>query len=187
MQENKYGNFPGSPVVEISPSNPEGLDLILVRELRSHMPRGRETKTYNGSNRVTNSMKTLKMAHVQKKSKKKRNTRQKRMSHGNTVWRGSGGLLLNQEIIPCSGLAHPFTPPRRAHMLSAWGFDVFWAGRLRVPHGRGTAHWENGKRQRNGSKGQWDHPERVSGGAISGIWVSVSRNLIQQVRWVFKE
>jgi hypothetical protein len=85
FKENKYGNFPGGPVVEISPSNPEGLVLILIRELRSHMPRGRETKTCNGSNRVTNSMKTLKMAHIQKKSKKKRNTRQKHMSHGNTV------------------------------------------------------------------------------------------------------
>ena len=38
----------------------------LVRELRSHMPRGQKTKTENRSNVVTNSIKTLKMAHIKK-------------------------------------------------------------------------------------------------------------------------
>ena len=37
--------FPDSPVVKTSPSNAGGSGSILVRELRSHMPRGQKTKT----------------------------------------------------------------------------------------------------------------------------------------------
>ena len=44
----------------------------LVRELRSHMPRGQKTKTENRSNVVTDSIKTLKMAHINKIFKNKR-------------------------------------------------------------------------------------------------------------------
>ena len=39
----------------------------LIRELRSHMPRGQKNKTENRSNIVTNSIKTLKMIHIFKK------------------------------------------------------------------------------------------------------------------------
>ena len=42
----------------------------LVRKLKSHMPRSQKTKTSNRSNTVTNSIKTLKMVHIQKKKKK---------------------------------------------------------------------------------------------------------------------
>ena len=38
----------------------------LVQELRSHMPRGQKNKTWNGSNVVTNSIKTLKVVHIKK-------------------------------------------------------------------------------------------------------------------------
>ena len=38
----------------------------LVWELSSHMPHDQKTKTQNRSNTVTNSMKTLKMAHIKK-------------------------------------------------------------------------------------------------------------------------
>ena len=39
----------------------------MVRKLRSHMPHGQKTKTYNRSNIITNPIKTLKMVHVKKK------------------------------------------------------------------------------------------------------------------------
>ena len=41
----------------------------LVWELRSYMPHGQKTKAENRSNIVTNSIKTSKMAHIQKKIK----------------------------------------------------------------------------------------------------------------------
>ena len=41
----------------------------LVGVLRSHIPGGKKTKTYNRSNIVTNSIKTLKMVHIKKKKK----------------------------------------------------------------------------------------------------------------------
>ena len=44
----------------------------LVRELKSHMPQGQNTKTQNRSNVVTNSIKTLKMVHIKKLLKKKK-------------------------------------------------------------------------------------------------------------------
>ena len=179
FKEHKYGNFPGSPVVVISPSNPEGLGLIPGQGTKippALGPRNQNVKQKQKGNKFNEDFKNG--THFKKNLRRKEiwDMRQKLMSHENTVWRGSGGLLLNQEIVPCSGLAHPFTPPRRADMLSTCGFDVFWAGWLRVPHGRGTTHWENGKRQRNGSKGQWDHPERVSGGVVSRIWVSLQKS-----------
>ena len=39
----------------------------LVGELRSHMPLGQNTKTWNRSNIVIKSMKSLKMVHIKKK------------------------------------------------------------------------------------------------------------------------
>ena len=52
----------------------------LIGELRSHRPQGKKTKTLKKRrNTVTNSIKTFKMVHIQKKKilkKKKRNTRQ---------------------------------------------------------------------------------------------------------------
>ena len=43
----------------------------LIRELSSHLPRGQKTKTWNRGYIVTNSIKTLKMVHIKKKSLKK--------------------------------------------------------------------------------------------------------------------
>ena len=52
----------------------------LIGELRSHRPQGKKAKTLKKRrNTVTNSIKTFKMVHIQKKKilkKKKRNTRQ---------------------------------------------------------------------------------------------------------------
>ena len=45
----------------------------LVEELRSYMPQDQKAKRRNRSNIVTNSIKTLKMAYIKKKKKKKRN------------------------------------------------------------------------------------------------------------------
>ena len=45
----------------------------LLRELRPHMPCGQKAKTYDRSNTVTNSTKTLKMVHIKKKFLKKKN------------------------------------------------------------------------------------------------------------------
>ena len=42
----------------------------LVRELRSHMPCGQKIKTYNRSNVVTHSIKTLKMVHIKEEKQK---------------------------------------------------------------------------------------------------------------------
>ena len=56
----KEGDFPGSPVVEISLYNGEGSGVrvpSLFGDLGSHMPHGQETKTQNRSNTVTNSTK----------------------------------------------------------------------------------------------------------------------------------
>ena len=39
---NALQDFPGGPVVKNLPSNAGNADLILVRELRSHMPQGNE-------------------------------------------------------------------------------------------------------------------------------------------------
>ena len=44
----------------------------LVGELRSHMPLGQNTKTWNRSNIVIKSMKSLKMVHIKKKIFKKK-------------------------------------------------------------------------------------------------------------------
>ena len=98
------------------------------------------------------------------------------MSHGNTVRRGSGGLLLNQEIMPCSGLACCLLV-----VLTYFGQDgsgsLMGEGQLieKMAKGREMAQKSN------------ETIQKVSGGVISQIWVSVSRNLIQQVHLVFKE
>ena len=44
----------------------EGAGSILVRGLRSHVPCGQKSKTWNRSIMVTNSIKTLKMVHIPK-------------------------------------------------------------------------------------------------------------------------
>ena len=59
--------FPDGPVVYISLLMKRAWVLSLVGELRSHMPCGGKTKTKNRSNIVTNSTKTLKMVHIEKK------------------------------------------------------------------------------------------------------------------------
>ena len=40
----------------------------LVRKLRSHMPLGQKTKACNRNNKVTNSIMTFKMVHIETKS-----------------------------------------------------------------------------------------------------------------------
>ena len=50
----------------------------LVEELRSHVPPGQKSKTYNRSNIITNSIKTLTMVHIKKKNLKK-NKKSKRV------------------------------------------------------------------------------------------------------------
>ena len=67
------GNFPGSPVVKTLLSNVGDIILSLIRHIRSHMPWSQRTKMQNRSNIVTNSIKTLKMVHIKKKSLKKNN------------------------------------------------------------------------------------------------------------------
>ena len=57
----------------ISPSNAGG--SIPVRELRSHMPQGQKTKTWNRSNIITNSIRSFKMAHIKKKESWKKSWR----------------------------------------------------------------------------------------------------------------
>ena len=66
-----HWDLPSSPVVNILPSNTGVRVQSLVRELRSYMPCGQ--KNQNRSNIVTNSIKTLKMVHIKKKSLKKVN------------------------------------------------------------------------------------------------------------------
>ena len=54
-----YWDLPGSPVVKTSPSV-QGVHVqSLVRELRSHVPHGQETKTLDRNNIVTKSIKTF--------------------------------------------------------------------------------------------------------------------------------
>ena len=62
------GDFPGDPAVGTLPSNAEGVGLIPGQ--RANMPLSQKTKTYNRSNVVTNSIKTLKMVHTKKILKK---------------------------------------------------------------------------------------------------------------------
>ena len=61
-----YKDFPGGPVVKIRLPMQEVQVQSLVRELRPHMPRGQKHKTQNRSDIVTNSIKTVKMAHIKK-------------------------------------------------------------------------------------------------------------------------
>ena len=72
LLRDKGWDFPGGPVVKTSPSNEGGAVPSLVGKLRSHMPLGQKPKTQNRSNIVTNSIKTLKMAHTKKKQKPKK-------------------------------------------------------------------------------------------------------------------
>ena len=67
FKENKYGNFPGSPVAKISPSNPEGLGLIPGQGAKIPHASGLRNQNIQQKKWVTNSMKTLKMVHIQKK------------------------------------------------------------------------------------------------------------------------
>ena len=62
-------DFPGSPVVEISPSQAMRAGSILGHGgLRSHMPlsQKKRRKTWNRSNSVTISINTLKVVHIKK-------------------------------------------------------------------------------------------------------------------------
>ena len=65
-----YCDFPGGPEVKTSPSNAWGTGS-LVGKLRSHMPHGQKTRTWDRSNIVTDSIKTLKMVPIKKKTLKK--------------------------------------------------------------------------------------------------------------------
>ena len=57
-------DIPLIPMVKISPSKAGGAFLILVRELRSHLPKGKKKKNIKKrSNIVANSIKTLKTVH----------------------------------------------------------------------------------------------------------------------------
>ena len=64
-------DFPGHPVVEISPSSSGSVGSIPGQEAKiSHASQLKNPKTSNRSKIVTNSMKTLKMVHIKKKRKK---------------------------------------------------------------------------------------------------------------------
>ena len=64
-------DFPGHPVVEISPSSSGSVGSIPGQEAKiSHASQPKNPKTSNRSKIVTNSMKTLKMVHIKKKKKK---------------------------------------------------------------------------------------------------------------------
>ena len=62
-------NFPGGPLHNTLPSNEEVAIRSVVREQRSLMPCGQETRTESRSNIVTHARKTLKMFHIKKKKK----------------------------------------------------------------------------------------------------------------------
>lgn len=68
MFKRKVLRLHGGPVVKTSASNARG--SIPDQEARSHMPLGQNSKTWNRSNVVKNSVKTLKMAHIFKNLKK---------------------------------------------------------------------------------------------------------------------
>ena len=57
-------DFSSGPVVWTSPSNAGVWVRSLVRYLRSHVPPGQKTKTEDRNNIVTNTIKTLKTAHI---------------------------------------------------------------------------------------------------------------------------
>ena len=59
--------------IRLWPPKQGDLVWLLAGELRSHMPRGQKTKTYNGNNIVPNSVKTLKMVHIKKSLKNFKN------------------------------------------------------------------------------------------------------------------
>ena len=62
--------LPWHPMVKTSPSNAGVWVCSLVWELRFPLPCGQNTKTQSRSNTVTDSIKTLKMVHIQKVFKK---------------------------------------------------------------------------------------------------------------------
>ena len=82
------GSVPGGPLVKILPSNAGGVGLTPVGKLRSHMPWGHNTKTWNRSNIVTNSVKTLKKCSPSKKKKslKKKHIWGSNMQHWKRPW-----------------------------------------------------------------------------------------------------
>ena len=59
-------DFPGGPVVKPSPSNTVGAGLILAAVAKIPHALCQQTENINRSNIVTNSIKTLKMAHIKK-------------------------------------------------------------------------------------------------------------------------
>ena len=68
LQTQKVKNFPDGPLVETLPSSAEGASLISTGGAKIHMPWGQKTKTQNRSKSITNSIKSLKMVHMKKKS-----------------------------------------------------------------------------------------------------------------------
>ena len=67
-----HRDFPGGPVVGTSPSNAERASSLPGGGNKMlHALRPEKTKNKNGSNIVTNSVKTLKMVHIKKTFKEK--------------------------------------------------------------------------------------------------------------------
>ena len=66
-------DFPGGPVLSTLPPNAGVQVRSLVGELRSHMPHAPKPK-HKTVNIVTNSVKTLKVAHIKKKKKNLKKT-----------------------------------------------------------------------------------------------------------------
>ena len=112
--------------------------LSLVREVRSHMPRGQKTKTYNRNSIVTNSIKIFYIVHIKKKRKKKRMviqpsesrngnihscgqragfqsfTRSRTVMRDSNAWQKNGMNILQGEIKPFSQVhtQNPHSPMR---------------------------------------------------------------------------
>ena len=60
-------DFPGGPVVKTSPSAAKGVGSIPGQGAKISHASGPKNQDVNRSNIVTNSIKTLKMAHIKKK------------------------------------------------------------------------------------------------------------------------
>ena len=88
-------------MVKTWPSNAGIWVQFLVRELASLMPRGQKTKTYERSNTVTNSVKILKMVHIERELKNKN----KKTGHqGGDQGRGVGRTRNQAFWAACLGL-----------------------------------------------------------------------------------
>ena len=63
-----FQDLPGGPVVKTLPSSTEGAGSVLVGELRSYMPHGQKKQNTKQKQYCTNSINTIKMVHMKKKS-----------------------------------------------------------------------------------------------------------------------